>query len=190
MKKILALILALSLCLLAGCRGNGPSTSSTNASNPSTGGTPTSGTNALAGMTLYQIIDAIYEKDPVELSLGNIDVDLSDPYAVQSYLGLDSADQIKEAVASESMFGAQAYSMVLCRVKDAAQAKSVAQAMRDGIDQRKWVCVHADDLKVSVSGDVVMLIMLSSEYADTATAQSLTDAFRKVAGGTLSAEIK
>ena len=61
--------------------------------------------------------------------------------------------------------------------------------MADGIDQRKWVCVYADDLKVSVSGDVIMLIMLSSEYAKDATAQSLTEAFRQVAGG-LTAQIR
>lgn len=209
MKKIFAIILALTVCLLSGCGGNTDPTSTPTRGAPSTGSTPSSsatdptgstpstgatvsgdtGSGALDDMTLHQIVDAIYAIDPVELMVGTIDVDLTDSYAVNGYLGLDSADAIEEAVASESMFGAQAYSLVLCRVKDAANAQSVAQAMRSGIDQRKWVCVIADDIRVSASGDVVMLIMISSEYASSATAQSLTDAFRQVAGGSLSTEI-
>lgn len=184
MKRSLIFLLALCLMLLAGCRNSNPTTAAS-------GSTPVASTaSKLDSMSLAQIIEAIYQIDPVELSLGNIEVDLQDSYAVKSYLGLDSAENIKEALASESMFGAQAYSLVLCRLKDGADAKSVAQAMRDGIDQRKWVCVNADDLKVSASGNVVMLIMLSSDYADSATADSLTDAFRQVAGGSLSTEIR
>lgn len=177
MKKILLILLA--LCLLSGCRSGDETT-----------GTVPSGNSALSGMTLAQIMDAIYAKDPVDLSLGNIEVDLQDSYAVNGYLGLSSADGIREALVSESMFGAQAYSLVLVRVKEDGDAKQIAQSMADGIDQRKWVCVYADDLKVSVSGDVIMLIMISSEYADSATAQSLTDAFRQVAGGSLTAQIR
>jgi hypothetical protein len=126
----------------------------------------------------------------MELPLGTIDVDLTDSYAVKSYLGLDSSDKIAEAVASESMLGAQAYSLVLCRVKNAADAPAVAQQMRDGIDQRKWVCVNADDLMVSACGDVVMLVMISSDYAETGTAASLTDAFKKVCGTELTTQIR
>lgn len=177
MKKILILLLLLSL--LTGCRRN------------STTSAPLPSDNSLLGqMSLTEIMDAIYAKDPVDLSLGNISVDLQDAYAVESYLGLSSAAGIQEALASESMFGAQAYSLVLCRVSNGTDAKQVAEAMAEGIDQRKWVCVTADDMKVSVSGNVIMLIMISSEYADTATAQSLTNAFRQVAGGSLTAEIR
>ncbi len=178
MKKIWILMLILGL--LSGCRHSEPATYTTQAEPH----------HPLDAMTLPQIMESIYTKEPVELSLGNIDVDLQDPYAVESYLGLQSADGIKEALASESMFGAQAYSLVLCRVEDGIDPQQIARAMAEGIDQRKWVCVHADDMKVSVSGRVIMLIMLSSEYADSATAQSLTEAFRQVSGGTLTAQIR
>lgn len=170
MKKILLLLLI--LCLLTGC-----------SSSKETTGTVPAGNSALSGMTLAQIMDGIYKADPVELSLGNIEVDLQDLYAVEGFLGLSNPTGIREALVSESLFGAQAYSLVLVRVDEGADANAIARAMADGIDQRKWVCVFADDMKVSVSGNVIMLIMLSSEYADSATAQSLTDAFRQVAGG-------
>lgn len=179
MKKQLALglVFLFLCCSLAACRRD-----------PEPG--TTAGTSALNGMALSQIVDAIYAQHPMELPLGTIDVDLNDSYAVKAYLGLDSSEKVAEAVASESMLGAQAYSLVLCRVKNAADAAAVAQQMRDGIDQRKWVCVHADDLLVSVCGDVVMLVMISSEYAQSGTAASLTDAFKKVCGTEFSTQIR
>lgn len=179
MKKHLALCLIfLFLCsALAACRKQ-PDPSATE------------GTSALTGMSLAQIVDAIYAQHPMELPLGTIDVDLSDNYAVKSYLGLDSSEKVAEAVASESMLGAQAYSLVLCRVKNPADAPAVAQQMRDGIDQRKWVCVMADDILVSSCGDVVMLVMISSQYAENGTAESLTQAFAKVCGTDLSTQIR
>ena len=70
--------------------------------------------------------------------------------------------------------------MVMVRVADGVDAKSVAESMKSGIDPRKWICVEADDLKVAGFGDVVMLIMVNSDSG--MTAQSFVDAFAKVAG--------
>jgi hypothetical protein len=183
MKKYLApgLIFLVLVAMLAGCRRS-PS--------PDAPSGTSSGNSALSSMTLSQIVDKIYENHPMELPLGTVEVDLTDSYAVKAYLGLDSTDKITEAVASESMLGAQAYSLVLCRVKNAADAQSVARQMRDGIDQRKWVCVMADDIMVSACGDVVMLVMISSDYAQNGTAESLTQAFKKVCGTDLSVQIR
>ena len=183
MKKNLALclIFLLLMTILVGCRRSP-------ADNTPPGSS--SGNSALSGMTLSQIVDKIYENHPMELPLGTIEVDLTDSYAVKAYLGLDSSEKIKEAVASESMLGAQAYSLVLCRLKNAADAQAVARQMRDGIDQRKWVCVVADDIMVSAYGDVVMLVMISSDYAQNGTAESLTQAFKKICGTDLSVQIR
>ena len=69
------------------------------------------------------------------------------------------------------------------KVKDAKDADAVATEMMNGIDQRKWICVEADDLRVSAAGDTVVLIMVGSAHADAATAASITDAFSAAAGG-------
>ena len=78
------------------------------------------------------------------------------------------------------MMGSMAFSMVLVRLTPDAGSKEEAEAMKSGIDTRKWICVEADDLKVAGFGDVVMLIMLNSDSG--MTAQSFVDAFAKVAG--------
>ena len=177
MKHLIAFVLVLAMCAgLSACRmGNDNTTDPSGTSEPAA-------TSALNGKSLTEIVDLIYTKHPMELSLVTVPVELSDSYAVKSYLGLDSGEKVSEAVASESAFGSQAYSLVLCRVKNSSDAQAVARQMFEGIDQRKWICANADDLMVSVYGDLVMLVMIGSEYEDTATARQLTEAFSQVCG--------
>lgn len=136
---------------------------------------------------LEGIVDEIYETQPIELNVVTMPVDITDTeWSLKSYTGLSSGEKIKEAVASESMIGSIPYSLVLVRVNDAADARAVAEEMKAGIDTRKWICVEADDLMVSGYCDVIMLVMVGSEYAQSGlTAQAITDAFAGVCGGEL-----
>lgn len=145
-------------------------------------------TSAASSMSLTEIVDAVYAKKSLKFPLMTMNVELTDTDALRYNTGLANADKIKEAVVSEPMMGSQAYSMVLVRLNNAADAKEVAQEMKNGIDQRKWICVEADDLKVAASGDVVMLVMISSTFADTATAADFIGAFKEISG-TLSVEL-
>ena len=143
----------------------------------------------LSTKTLSEIIDMIYEKKPVELMVMTSSVDLTNADMLKYNTGLDSADKIKEAAVSEAMIGSQAYSLVLVRVNDSADAADVAQSMKDGINTAKWICVQADDLKVSAYNDLVLLIMVDSQLSDTVTSAEITDAFKEICGGTLSVEL-
>ena len=172
MKKFVAIVLVLALALsLAAC-----------------GGKKNQETEAAALTvegTMEELLNKTIEQRPVEFMGGVIPVDLTDSsedglWALKSYTGLDSAEKISEAAAFEPMMGSLAFSMVLVRVADGADAKSLAESMKSGIDTRKWICVEANDLKVAGFGDVVMLIMVNSDSG--MTAQSFVDAFAKVAG--------
>ncbi len=139
---------------------------------------------------LVSIIKKIYEiKDP-ELAVADTPVDLSDSDSVKYYTGLSDSSKLKEAVASETMIGSQAYSLVLVRLNDANDGESVAKEMLNGIDPRKWICVEADDLQVVSYDDVIMLSMVSSSFKDSVTSQQLVDAFKEVCGGKLDIELK
>ena len=172
MKKIVSVVLALALVLsLAACGGK--KAEETQAPALSVEG------------TMEELLNKTVEQRPVEFMGGVIPVDLTDTsedglWAIKSYTGLDSAENITEAAAFEPMMGSLAFSMVLVRVADGADAKAVAESMKSGIDTRKWICVEADDLKVAGFGDVVMLIMVNSDSG--MTSQSFVDAFAKVAG--------
>ena len=115
-------------------------------------------------------------------------VDLTDTsddgkWMVKNYTGLDSADAITEAAFFEPMMGSIPYSMVMVRTAEGADIKAVAEGMKNGIDQREWICVEADDLQVVSYGDVVMLIMVGSDTG--MTSQSFVDAFAAVCGGSV-----
>lgn len=167
MKKVFTLfmtVITLSV-FLAGCGNNSGNSES-----------------KISGMQLTEIINAIYEKKEPELSLVTDNMDITNADMLKYNTGLSSADKIKEAAISEPMIGSQAYSLVLVRCKNAGDAKDVAQEMKNNIDQRKWVCVEADDLKVVAKDDVVLLFMISSGFNDMITSSDIVNAFKEIAG--------
>ena len=164
MKKTIALLLtlAMTVAIFASCGNKGNNES-----------------NAVdtSAYSLEEVIGKIYEHKTPEFMLGTIPVDLEDEYAPKAFLGLDDLTNVKEAAVSEAMIGSIAYSLALVRVNDAAKAQETAQAMTAGIDTRKWICVEADDVKTAVIGDLVLYVMISSEFAESYTAQDAVDGF-------------
>lgn len=134
---------------------------------------------------LSDIIDKIYEQKDPGLSLETKDINLTDINSLQYNTGLTDASLIKEATVSEALITSQAYSLALVRVKDSKDTKAIAKQMLDGIDQNKWICVGADDLKITACGDTIMLMMVQSVLADTVTSDQIVDAFKTVCGGKL-----
>ncbi len=179
MKKTLALLLTLALaalCFAACGKNNGT---------PENGEVENNQENAAdtSAYTLEGIIESIYAQKAPQFMYGSMPVELSDADAVKMFLGLDDASKVSEAVVSESMIGAQAYSLVLARVAQGQDAKAVAEEMKAGIDPRKWICVEADDVKVTTYGDLICFCMIDSEYAEALTAQDVMDSFTNVVTG-------
>lgn len=166
MKKLFSLILAIGLLAsFAGCAKEAPAQAG-----PS--GTP------------QEIIAKIYENhQPLQLRVDSLELDLSDPDAVSYNTGLSSGDKLSSAWISEPMISSQAYSLVVARVKDAKDAPQVAKDMYDNVDTAKWICVNADTKTAAYCGDVVMLFMVDSQFADSATTETMLQAFKAVCGG-------
>lgn len=173
MKKVIALMLALVLAVsMAACGEKAPAAAEK---------TPLEG-------TMEENINKVIEICPVQFMGGSMTVDLTDTsedglWALGYYTGLQSAEKITDVAFYEPMIGSQAFSLVMVRVADAANAKAVAQEMTDNIDINKWICVSADEKLVAGYGDTVMLIMLDSNLS--LSAQSFVDAFAQVCGGEL-----
>ncbi len=180
MKKLLLLMLAL-LVVVAACTACGEK-------DPQ-GGSDTPEIQSPQG-ELSAIIEDIYAIQDAGLNVVTTTVDLTDANALKSFTGLDSADKISEVAVSEPMISSQAYSLVLVRVSDSADAEEIAQAMKDGIDPRKWICVEADDLRVVGYGDLLMLVMMDSQLADTITSEQMVAAFAEVCGGDLTIDLQ
>ena len=131
--------------------------------------TPETGAELTADAELSGMVDKIYEAYPVELMMMTSSaVDLSDESWLTYNTGL-TAEQgalVDAGVLSESMTGSQAYSLVLLRVKDEADAQTIADAVLDNVQMNKWVCTMADKARVATFGDKVLFVMSNSELAD------------------------
>lgn len=170
MKKMISLLLVLALATMvfAGCGASGEG-----------------GEKAPLTASLEDVTTEITEKCPVEFAAQQMPLDLSDTsedgkWMIKSATGLDDVSKVKEAVVFEPMMGSMAFSMVLVRVNDAADTKEVAEAMKAGIDPRKWVCVEANDIQTVGYGDVIFYIMLDNGL--DMESQSFVDAFTEICG--------
>ena len=133
---------------------------------------------------LNDMVDEIYKLQPVDLmGMETTAIDLTDEswYNYLAGLTADNVGKVDAAVISESMTGSQAYSLVLARVKDPADAKEIATSMEDNINLRKWVCVAADRARVVTFGDKVLFVMADSELTDV---DALVDAAAQAFGVT------
>ena len=176
--SLLALAMAAALSLAA-CGASSQSTTAT----PAPTATPETSTAEDGAMTedmgvaevaepdseLSAMVDSIYEAYPVELMMMQTTaIDLKDETWLTYNTGLiaEEAALVDAGVKSESMTGSQAYTLVLLRVKDAADAQTVADTMLDKMDPARWVCVMADKMRVATFDDKVLFVMTDSELTD------------------------
>lgn len=173
MKKITAIVLALVMLMSFAACGD-----------KATDGNATDG-NAVASYegTLSELCAKMYETNPLELMVmtEGAPVDLTDPDALPYYLGVSTAEDFKEVIFSETMMGSQAYSLVLARVNDTAKTEDIKKAILENVDARKWICVEADQMRVASSADLIMFIMVDSQFGET-IADDMVEAFKTNVG--------
>lgn len=187
MKKFIALLMAalLAMTLFVGCANNDANADAGNDTETQEPEAPKG--NDLSGETVEALIEKIYENKMPEFALMTMPVDLADAEATAWLTGVSDPALLKEAAVSESMMGSQAYSMVLARVADAAKAEEVANMMLDNIDPVKWICVQADDIDAAIYGDLVLFVMIDSQFGIPAA--DMIGAFKTVTGGVLDKEL-
>lgn len=128
---------------------------------------------------LTKLVDSIYAGVTDEMpGVMTQQIDVTDKDTVSYMTGLENSDELDYLVVSEPMMSSQAYSLVLAKVKSGANASKIAQTMKDNINTRKWICVTAEKLYATNSGDVVFLVMTRADLA-----KSVYDSFKTLAGG-------
>ena len=112
--------------------------------------------------SLEDIMTKVYANLPEDqrpMGLTNIEVNAEN---VEGFLG--TADiEYKEALASESMIGSIAHSVVLLRVEDESQVDNVMAQIKENVNPRKWICVGVEEDQVIVKnkGNLIILIMVA-----------------------------
>ena len=127
---------------------------------------------------LSTIIDNVYAGISMEMPMvATQEHDVTDSDTVTYVTGLENGEKLEYLVSSDPMMSSQAYSFVLAKVKEGINAEEVAKEMSDKIDTRKWICVSAEKLYATNSGDIVCLIMSSEELA-----KPIYEKFKELAG--------
>ena len=115
--------------------------------------------------TLEEIMTKVYADVPEDerpMMLTNTEVTEEN---VENYLGTKDIEY-EEALASESAVGSIAHSVVLVRMKDGANIEEAKKKIEENANPRKWICVEADDVVVKNKGNLIILIMSSSNYIE------------------------
>ncbi len=125
---------------------------------------------------LKNIVEKVYEGNDDLPHLETSEINVSDDDMVKAYTGLDNGKDLEYLVVSEPLMSSQAYSFVLAKVKSGVDANKIAREMNENINERKWICVSAEKIYSTSSGNVVCLVMSNAE-----TAKTVYDKFKKVA---------
>ena len=117
--------------------------------------------------------------------LETMKVDIKNIDEVTSYTGLKTNDGIESIVVSEPLITAQAYSVAIVKVKDSADVEKIKQEMLDNIDMRRWICVSAEQLYITNSGNVIFSVM-----ADKDVAKAVYNDFKKYVNNNIGKELE
>lgn len=122
--------------------------------------------------------DVLPELETMKVDTKNID-------EVTSYTGLKTNDGIESIVVSVPLITAQAYSVAIVKVKDNADVEKIKQEMLDNIDMRRWICVSAEQLYITNSGNVIFSVM-----ADKDIAEAVYNDFKKYVNNNIGKELE
>ena len=81
------------------------------------------------------------------------------------YTGLSDGNNVDFFVVSEPLMNAQAYSLVVLKVKDTSKIETMKQEMYNNINMAKWLCVSAEKLYITNSDDIIFMVMASDNWA-------------------------
>ena len=104
--------------------------------------------------------DILPELETMKINVKNID-------EVTSYTGLKTNDGIESITVSVPVMTSQAYSVAIVKVKDNVDVEKIKQEMLDNIDMRRWICVSAEQLYITNSGNLIFSVMADKDIAET-----------------------
>ncbi len=142
-----------------GCTRNSPSTTVTE---------PTTTATSISSTSLSDIVTTITKEVEIPKSIAT---DLTDEN-FKAYLFIDPIAGAT-ALSYDAMMSTQAHSIVLLRVPEGTDVSKVADEIKANANPLKWICVSAKKVVVESNGNLILLVMSSTEIADAVAANFL-----------------
>ena len=174
MKKIISILLAAVMVLAFAACGN-------NSGN--NGGNDAAVTDPLEGLNkVWSALPEDYKfpaaggdnNNAVEDKPGKFDISDADNLDYMLSFPADSVTLIDSAASISHMMNMNTFTCGAYHVKNAADAKTLAQSLRDSIQSRQWMCGFPDKLVVITINEVVVAMYgdeeLINSFRDTLTA--------------------
>lgn len=124
--------------------------------------------NAKVEGTLEDVMTKVYaniEEENLPMGLTNMEVNEEN---IEGFLGTKDVEYT-EALASESMVGSIAHSVVLVRAKNAKNIEDIKNTIKENVNPRKWICVgvEKEDVIIKNKGDLIIVIIVENEDVRT-----------------------
>lgn len=161
-KYIPILLAMLAAAAFASC--NSPAEENAESSAQESGSAPSEPEESPLAPLMAQLYAGMKEED-LPMRLETVLTEENSEY----YTGVPFSSY-REGLASDAAIGSIAHSVCLLRASDADAAASLAKEVEANANPAKWICVTAEKMIVKQKGDLVLLIMASSDNADIISA--------------------
>ena len=167
MKKITSLALALALALTLTACGKKDNTAGNGDSSVPADATAllTAVWDAHSDDEKFPAAGGDYE-NPVEDAPGAVSIADADNLNYMLTLPVEDAGKIDGAASLSHMMNANTFTCGAYHVKNAADAKTLAQSLRDSIQSRQWMCGFPDKLVVLTYGEYVVALFGADDLVD------------------------
>lgn len=84
----------------------------------------------------------------------------------ENYFG-DADINFKEAIVSEAKINAVAHMVGIIRLNDNEDTQKAVDTLKESVNPNRWVCVIPDSVIIDSNQNIIIVIMASSDNADT-----------------------
>lgn len=184
MKKSIVIILAGIMMLSAvACSSNNNSDTSSSNNNSSSTSVSDNTSDSKTAESPLELLNTVWssfsddEKFPVaggDLSEENNNMEgpgkysLDDAESVESVLGLpkDCIDKVSDSASLVHLMNANTFTCSAFRVKDSKDVDDVANAIRDNLLKRQWICGMPDKLVIFTDGQDIVSVFGEKDLVD------------------------
>lgn len=191
MKKLLSLLLALTMIVsLAACGGKPGNASPSDLQTPTPPTLPpTEEPTAPAAADATELMSAIWalygEDEKFPIAGGDFEhtvqdgpgaYDMSDSAMLDTDFGLPQsmADKVDEAASLRHMMNVNTFTGVTFHVKSSDDVQSVADALKENVLKREWMCGFPDVLVIILVDDYVISVFGNEELVNNFKEKALT----------------